>query len=122
MSSFHKKVNHSVILSILLTTGNQVDTKTIHDEDFIGSPKITIDLPEESELVCQDGWVEVSYDINDTSEIVNVHILRSEPAGLFDQYALDAFKKLKHHISRSKPVGLNGVIYRFTFAARDSCK
>ena len=116
----HKNVNHSVILSILLIACNQVDTKTIYDEDFIGSPKVTLDIPED--LQCQDGLVVVGYDVNDIGEIVNIHVSRSEPAGMFDQYVLDAFSKLKHHILRAKPIGLKGVTHKFTISARDTCK
>lgn len=122
MTLFHKKVNYFVFLIILFIACNQAGAKTNYNKDFVGSPKITVDLPEGSNLLCQDGWVDVSYDIDDTSEIVNIHILRSEPADMFDQYVLDAFKKLKHNISRAKPVGLKGIIHRFTFVARDSCK
>ena len=120
MSLFHKKVNHSVVLSILLAAANQVDAKATHDEDYIGSPKITLEIPED--LWCQEGWVDVGYDISNTGEIVNVRILRSEPAGMFDQYALKSFEKLKYHLLRTKPKNLKGVSYRFTYAARDTCK
>ena len=119
MSLFHKKVNHSAILSILLIAGNQVDAKATHNEDFIGSPKITLELPED--LLCQEGWVDVGYDISNIGEIVNVRILRSEPTGMFDQYALKSFEKLKHHILKTKPKDLKGAIYRFTIAAREIC-
>ena len=120
MSLFNKKVNHSVVLSILLVAGNQVDAEATHDEDFICSPIVTFEVPED--LLCQEGWVDVGYDISDTGEIVNVRILRSEPAGMFDQYALKSFMKLKYHLLRAKPKNLKGVIYRFTNSAIDSCK
>ena len=120
MSLFHKQVNHSVVLSILLAAGNQVDAKAIHDEDFICSPQITSEIPED--LRCQEGWVDVGYDISNTGEIVNVRILRSEPAGMFDQYALKSFERLKYHLLRAKRKNLKGVSFRFTYAARDSCK
>lgn len=120
MSLFHKKVNHSVILSILLIAGNQVDAKATHNEDIIGSPKVTLERPED--LLCQEGWVDVGYDISNTGEIVNVRILRSEPTGMFDQYALKSFEKLKYHILKAKLKDLKGVIYRFTYSAINSCK
>lgn len=120
MSFFHKNVSHSVFLSILLIAGNQVDAKATHDEYFIGSPKVTVELPED--LLCQEGWVDVGYDISNIGEIVNVRILRSEPAGMFDQYALETFKKLKYHLRGAKPKDLKGVSFRFTYAARDTCK
>lgn len=120
MSFIHKNVNHSVLLIILLVAGYQVDAKAIHDEDVIGSPIITFEVPED--LLCQEGWVDVGYDISNTGEIVNVRILRSEPAGMFDQYALKSFEKLKYHILRAKPKDLKGVIFRFTNSAIDSCK
>lgn len=96
------------------------DAKAIHDEDVIGSPKITSEIPED--LRCQEGWVDVGYDISNTGEIVNVRILRSEPAGMFDQYALNSFERLKYHLLRAKRKNLKGVSFRFTYAARDTCK
>ncbi len=120
MSLFHKNVNNSVFLIILLVAGSQVDAKTTHNEDYIGSPKITSEIPED--LLCQKGWVDIGYDINNNGEIVNVRVLDSEPTGVFDQYALKTFEKLKYHLLRKKPKNLIGVSYRFTNSAIDGCK
>ena len=121
MSFFCKTMKHLMFPISILVICNQVGTKETYNEGFIGSPKVAVDLPEELRRLCQDGWVDVSYDVNEAGEIVNVHILRSEPDGMFDQYALDAFKKLKPAISRAKSAGLQGVIHRFTISSKDSC-
>lgn len=120
MSPLLKGIGYSVVLGYLLVSCSRGVTEESVTGGVIGSPKVSLKRPHS--LLCQEGWVVVVYDISDLGEIKDVQVQDSQPAGLFDQYALDAFEKLKPAILSKNPGPVKGATYKFVYSVDDSCK
>jgi TonB family protein len=56
------------------------------------------------EAPTSDRWVELSFDINEIGEVVNIKVVKSTHKGILDKAAIRALKKWKY-----KPKVVNGI-------------
>lgn len=82
--------------------------------------RIEPQYPRKAAMTGKQGWVRLTFDVNETGAVENVDVVESEPPRLFDQEAKRALLKWKYQpkLVDGKPVAMRGLKVQLDFKLR----
>lgn len=87
------------------------------DGDMLPIVKVAPAYPSRAAMRGIEGYVLLEFAVDESGRVVDPHVLKSHPVGIFDKSALRAVLRFKYkpRVLNGQPIRVEGVLHRLTF-------